>query len=204
MTVKRRRYGTCIALGVLGCCLAGTQSAWGNSLDLERAGDMAGSAASSLGQVQQTNCWRPAVAVRTRARRRAFCVARIRTDAGADCIVFYQVRFAARPSRRVSISRRFAPWCASPPAATAARAALDAREAGTKVRSEADRHGTVKRVSCWHPKRANGTRIRGRLLCAARLGDPSCEVTYEVRSRRRGLLVVPTYVPWCASMPKAL
>jgi hypothetical protein len=199
MTVKRRRYGKYIALGVLGCCLAGTQPAWGRSLDLERASDMAGSAASSLGQVQQTNCWRPSVAVHTRARHRAICVARIRTDAGADCIVFYQLRLAARPSRRVSIARRFAPWCASPPAATAARAALDAREAGTHVRSEADRHGTVKRVSCWHPKRPSGSRIRSRLLCAAWLGDPSCVVTYEVRSRRRGLSIVPTYVPWCAS-----
>jgi hypothetical protein len=168
MTVKRRRYGRYLALGVLGCCLAGTQPAWGHSLNLETAGDMAGSAASGLGTVQQMNCWRPSAAIHARQRHRAICVARIRTDAGADCNVFYQLRLGARPSRAVSIARRFAPWCASPPAATAASAAaLDAREAGTQVRSEADRHGTVRRVSCRHPKRASGRRIRSRLLCAA-------------------------------------
>ena len=184
---------------LLACVLAGAQAAAARTLDLQRAGDAATSAASVHGQVGRVDCRRATAAVHTRLRDTAVCVARVTTPSGAGCYVFYELGLARKASRGVTIRRAWEPWCSAPVAAASA-ARVSIGRAATLVRTAAEIYGDVERVSCWTATRADGRAIRGRALCEAWLSArPGCVVPYEVRSLRGGAPApVATHVPWCA------
>jgi hypothetical protein len=184
---------------VVAWLVAGAQPAWSHTIDLRTAGDAATSAASDHGQIERVDCWRPMGPVHTRRRNAALCVVWVRTASGDGCYVIYQLRPAGKRGRAVRISRRWAPWCASPRAAASA-ASVQSRRAATLVRRAARRYGEVGQVSCATARRASGRPIRGRVICVASMRSwPRCGVMYEVQRTARGLGVVATYVPWCAS-----
>jgi hypothetical protein len=184
---------------VVACVLAGAQPAWSRTIDLRAAGDLAASATSDHGQIERVDCWRAMGPVHTRRRDAAICVVRVRTASGDGCYVIHQLRLAGKRGQAIRITRSWAPWCASP-GAPARAASVESRRAATLVRRAARRYGEVGHVSCATPRRADGRPIRGRMLCVASMSSwPRCGVMYEVRRTARGLGVIATYVPWCAS-----
>jgi hypothetical protein len=195
-----RIFATCAL--VVACVAAGAQPAWSRTIDLRAAGDVATSAASGHAQIERVDCWRPMGAVHTRRRNAALCVVWVRTPSGDGCYVIYELRLAGTRGRAVRISRSWAPWCASP--GTSARAAsVESRRAAAFVRRAARRYGEVGRVSCATARRASGRPIWGRVVCVAWMSSwPRCGVMYEVRRTTRGLVVIATYVPWCASQTR--
>jgi hypothetical protein len=86
-----------------------------HTINVERAEDAVRTAAESLGEVGQVNCWRPDSQAR-RARHRAVCVAWwVQTASAESCVVFYEVRTARRPNRRLVLKETFKPWCTPVP-----------------------------------------------------------------------------------------
>jgi hypothetical protein len=100
---------------LLACVLAGAQAAAARTIDLQRAGDVATSAAAVHGHVGRVDCWRAAAAVHARLRDTAVCLAQVTTVSGAGCFVFYELGLARKASRRVTIRRAWEPWCSEPP-----------------------------------------------------------------------------------------
>jgi hypothetical protein len=184
------------------CLVAGAQPAWSRSIDLHTAGDVAKGAASIHGEVQRVDCWRAMGPLHTRLRNLAICVARVRTPSGAGCFVIYDLRTAGKRKRGARIIRSWAPWCANP-RTRAHPASNKSRRATTLVRRAARRYGPVGDVSCKTVRRAGARPIWGRILCVAWIKSwPRCGVMYEVRRTPRGLAVIASYVPWCASLPR--
>jgi hypothetical protein len=184
------------------CLVAGAQPAWSRSIDVRAAEDVARGAASVHGEVQRVDCWRAMGPVHTRLRNLATCVARVRTPFGASCFVIYDLRTAGKRKRAARIIRSWAPWCANP-RTRAHPASTGSRRATTLVRRAARRYGAVGDVSCRTVRRAGARPIWGRVLCVAWMKSwPRCGVLYEVGRTTKGLAVVATYVPWCASLPR--
>jgi hypothetical protein len=195
--MKMRIFATCAL--VVACVVAVAQPAWSRTIDLRAAGEVATSAASDRGQIERVNCWRPMGPVHTRRRNAALCVVWVRTASGDGCYLIYELRLAGKRGPAVRISRSWAPWCASP-GAPARGASVESRRAATLVRRAARRYGEVGQVSCATARRASGGPIRGRVICVASMSSwPRCGVMYEVRRTTKGLSVLTTYVPWCAS-----
>jgi len=106
--------GLCV--GALGCLLTAAPAP-AHRLEVPRAVDAVREAAQAVGEVEHVDCWRGAAQGR-RARHNAFCVAWwVRTPARESCALFYDVRLAAHPSRRLTVIQTHDPWCASLPAA---------------------------------------------------------------------------------------
>jgi hypothetical protein len=77
--------------------------------------------AETVGPVDHARCWRPVIG-RRHARHRAICVAWwVHTATGESCTLFYEVRMAGSPNRRLRVIQTFQPWCASMPAAAWSR-----------------------------------------------------------------------------------
>jgi hypothetical protein len=106
---KRVRKSICIA--ALGGLLTATP-ANAHTIDVHRAAAAVRAQAQTLGEVDQARCWRPIVGTR-RLRHRAVCVASWVHTARAACTIFYEVRLARHPSRRLKVIQTFQPWCAS-------------------------------------------------------------------------------------------
>jgi hypothetical protein len=195
-----RTFATCAL--VVACVVACAQPASSRTTNLRAAGDVATSAASAHGQIERVDCWRPMGAVHTRRRNAALCVVWVRTPSGDGCYVIYELRLAGNRGPAVRITRRWSPWCASP-GAPARAASVESRRAATLVRRAARRYGEVGQVSCATARRAGGRPIRGRVVCVARMSSwPRCGVMYEVQRTASGLVVIATYVPWCASQTR--
>jgi hypothetical protein len=198
--MKMRIFATCAL--VVACVVAGAQPAWSRTIDLRAAGEVATSAASGHGQIERVDCWRAMGPVHTRRRDAAICVVRVRTASGDGCYVIYELRLAGRRGQAVRITRGWAAWCASP-GAPAHAASVESRRAARLVRRAARRYGDVGQVSCATARRASGRPIWGRAVCVAWMRSwPRCGVMYEVRLTARGLRVIATYVPWCASQTR--
>ena len=181
---------------------AGAQPAASRSIDLNSARDVVDGAASVHGEVQRVDCWRAMGPLHTRLRNVAICVARVRTPSGAGCFVIYDLRTAGKTAREVKIVRSWAPWC-SGTRRPAQAASIKHRLATALVRRAASRYGAVGDVSCKTVRRAGARPIWGRILCVAWMRSwPRCGVMYEVQRTPRGLAVIATYVPWCASLPR--
>ena len=107
------RKGLCVA--ALGCLLAAAPAP-AHTIAVQRAADAVRTAAETLGEVDHVHCLRGARAARS-ARHRAACVAWwVQTAAGESCTLFYEVRMARRPSRKLLVTQTFDPWCAHGPA----------------------------------------------------------------------------------------
>jgi hypothetical protein len=198
--MKMRIFATCAL--VVACGVAGAQPAWGRTIDVRAAGELATSAASKHGQVDRVDCWRAMGPVHTRRRDAAICVVRLRTSSGDGCYVIYELRLAGRRGRAARISRGWAPWCASQ-GASAQAATVVTRRTTRLVRRAARRYGEVGQVSCATARRASGRPLWGRVVCVAWIRSwPRCGVMYEVRRTASGPEVIVTYVPWCASQTR--
>lgn len=101
-----------LCAAVLGCLLAAVPAA-AHTIDVRRAADAVRAKAATVGEIgQRSQCWRPVIGIR-RARHRAVCVVWwVRTSTGLSCTLFYEVRLARLPSRRILVSQTFDPWCA--------------------------------------------------------------------------------------------
>jgi hypothetical protein len=101
-------------IAVLGTLLVATPAP-AHTIEVRRATDAVRAAAGTLGEVDRARCWRPVIDAR-RARHRAVCVAWwVHTPASESCTVFYEVRLAPHPSRRLTVVQTYVPWCASEP-----------------------------------------------------------------------------------------
>jgi hypothetical protein len=95
-------------------------------------------------------------------------------------------------------------------AAPAPAHTIDVRSAAAAAREAASTLGEVDKAKCWRP--VIGRRLaRHRSICVAWWvhggNGRSCTIFYEVRVARRPsrhLVVIQTYQPWCASVPRDL
>jgi hypothetical protein len=95
-------------------------------------------------------------------------------------------------------------------AAPAPAHTVDVRSAADAVKEAASTLGAVDQAKCWRP--VIGTKLaRHRAICVAwwvhAETGASCTIFYEVRIARhpnRGLAVIQTYQPWCATAPRDL
>jgi hypothetical protein len=102
------------SVAVVGCLLLAAP-ATAHTIDVRSAADAVRKAASTLGEVDKAECWRPVIG-RKLARHRSICVAWwVQTDTGASCTIFYEVRMGRRPGRRLVVIQTYQPWCASAP-----------------------------------------------------------------------------------------
>lgn len=86
-----------------------------HTIDVRTAADAVKEAASTLGEVEKTKCWRPVIGTRL-ARHRSICVAWwVETESRTSCTIFYEVRSSRHASRRLRVIQTFQPWCATAP-----------------------------------------------------------------------------------------
>jgi hypothetical protein len=107
--MSKLRKGLCVA--ALGWLLAAA-SASAHTIDVGRAEAAVRAVAEAVGEVHDTaRCWRGGPAP-PHARHLAVCaVWWVRTAAGESCTLFYEVRLARHPSRRLLVTQTFDPWC---------------------------------------------------------------------------------------------
>jgi hypothetical protein len=105
---------TIAAVIVVGSLLVAA-SAPAHTIEVRSAAAAVKEAASTLGEVDKAQCWRPVIGIRL-ARHRAICVAWwVHTGTGASCTIFYEVRMARQPNRRLVVIQTYQPWCATAP-----------------------------------------------------------------------------------------
>jgi len=129
----RLRRKTLLIAVLGGLVLAAPASA--HTIDVRRAAAAVRAEAETLGAVDRARCWRPVIDLR-QARHRAICVAWwVYTAAGESCTIFYEVRMAGPPSRRLVVIQTYQPWCASMPEAESAQSDRWRHIAGLAARS---------------------------------------------------------------------
>ncbi len=105
---------TAMAAAALGGLLAAAPAAQAHNIDVRKATAAVRAEAEALGEVDRVTCRRP-VAGGRRSRHRAACVSWwVRLDADTSCTIFWEVRMARQPSRRMVrlvVDQTFEPWC---------------------------------------------------------------------------------------------